>query len=821
MPQMFADIVLPVPLPKLFTYSIPYEYISVLGKGQRVVVPFGKKKLISGIVFDIHTNIPEAYETKPILSVLDSSPVVTEQQLELWKWMANYYQCTIGEVYKAALPSGLKLESETRVYYNPEFESSTDLPEKAVIILDFLQDKKYCTISKINDVTGLKDSYALIKKLIELQAVFVNEQINTVYRPKTEMFLALHPCMHNEDKLRGMFDQLGRAPKQLELLMTFLQQAGGVEKAIEGSFVSRRKLLSTVGGSSSILKELIKKDCLVQESREISRLSSNLLEVVDKKSLSPEQTKAMVEIRKGFSKDKPVLLHGVTSSGKTELYIHLIEQVLQEGRQALYLLPEIALTTQITSRLKAHFGNDLGIYHSKFSDDERVEVWNNLLSNKGYKVVLGVRSAIFLPFNNLGLIIVDEEHESSFKQFDPAPRYNARDVAIIMGKRYNANVLLGTATPSLESYYNAKTDKFVLVELATRFKGIQLPKIVVVDIREARRRKTMKSHFSPKLIECMTKALERNEQIILFQNRRGFAPYLECTSCGWIPKCRHCDVSMTYHKHIDQLICHYCGYSTSGYITCQACGSPTMQLKGFGTQKIEEDIKALFPKAGVARMDYDTTRSKKSYDNIIGGFEQGKLDVLVGTQMVTKGLDFDRVSLVGILDADVMLNNPDFRSFERSFQMMAQVSGRAGRKSRRGTVVLQTGDVEHPVIKFVRENNYAGFYEQQIAEREQFKYPPFYRLIYLTIKHKNRNIVNQAANSLAENLRSVFGSRVLGPQEPPVSRIQDQFLQKIMLKLERTASPVKAKLLMQDSINRVIAHQPWRYVIVVADVDPM
>jgi len=439
MPQMFADIVLPVPLPKLFTYSIPYEYISVLGKGQRVVVPFGKKKLISGIVFDIHTNIPEAYETKPILSVLDSSPVVTEQQLELWKWMANYYQCTIGEVYKAALPSGLKLESETRVYYNPEFESSTDLPEKAVIILDFLQDKKYCTISKINDVTGLKDSYALIKKLIELQAVFVNEQINTVYRPKTEMFLALHPCMHNEDKLRGMFDQLGRAPKQLELLMTFLQQAGGVEKAIEGSFVSRRKLLSTVGGSSSILKELIKKDCLVQESREISRLS--------------------------FSKDKPVLLHGVTSSGKTELYIHLIEQVLQEGRQALYLLPEIALTTQITSRLKAHFGNDLGIYHSKFSDDERVEVWNNLLSNKGYKVVLGVRSAIFLPFNNLGLIIVDEEHESSFKQFDPAPRYNARDVAIIMGKRYNANVLLGTATPSLESYYNAKTDKFVLVEL--------------------------------------------------------------------------------------------------------------------------------------------------------------------------------------------------------------------------------------------------------------------------------------------------------------------------------------------------------------------
>lgn len=821
MPQLFADIVLPVPLPKLFTYSIPEAFRHSLGKGQRVVVSFGKKKLMSGVVFDVHSNAPEAYETKPIQSVLDSSAVVTEQQLALWQWMADYYQCTIGEVYKAALPSGLKLESETRVFFNPDFEASLDLPEKAIVVLDYLSTKKYCTISQINEVSGLKNSYGLVKDLIELQAVFVNEQLSGAFRPKTETVLALHPGVRNEAALKTVFDQLERAPKQLQLLMTFLQQAGGVEKAMQGGFVGRTELLAALEGGSSALKELTKKQCLIQEKREISRLLSQTEDVIEKKSLSPEQALALQEVKQGFSEGKPVLLHGVTSSGKTELYIHLIEEVLQKGQQALYLLPEIALTTQITTRLKAHFGSDLGIYHSRFSDDERVEVWNNLLSQKSYKVILGVRSAVFLPFNHLGLIIVDEEHENSFKQYDPAPRYHARDVAMIMGKRYNARVLLGTATPSLESYYNAKSDKFALVELTTRFEGMQLPEIVVVNTREAHRKKTMQSHFTPQLVDYMTKALERKEQIILFQNRRGFAPYLECTACGWIPKCQHCDVSMTYHKHINQLICHYCGSSVPTYTTCQACESPAMHLKGFGTQKIEEDIQALFPGAGVARMDYDTTRSKKSYENIIGNFEQGKLDILVGTQMVTKGLDFDRVSLVGILNADSMLNNPDFRAFERSFQMMAQVSGRAGRKNRRGTVVLQTSDSEHPVIQFVRSNNYAGFYEQQIAEREQFKYPPFYRLIHLTIKHKSRHTVNQAANALAGYLRGAFGSRVLGPQEPPVSKIQDQHLQKIMLKLERTASPVKAKALMQDCINQIISYEPWRYVVVVADVDPM
>jgi primosomal protein N' (replication factor Y) (superfamily II helicase) len=821
MPQLFADIVLPVPLPKLFTYSVPEAFRPTLVKGQRVVVSFGSKKLMSGLVFCIHSKAPEAYETKPIQSVLDSHAVVTEQQLALWQWMAGYYQCTLGEVYKAALPSGLKLESETRVFCNPDFEAPSDLSERAITLLEFLSHKKHATINQINDITGLKNSYGLIKELLELQALFVNEQLSAAFRPKTESVLGLHAGIRSEENLKIVFDQLARAPKQLQLLMTFLQQVGGVEKAVEGGRVARADLLAAVESGTNALNELLKKNCLIQEKHEVSRLNQLNHAVIEKKRLSLEQSEALNEVKLGFAAGKPVLLHGVTSSGKTELYIHLIEEVIKNGQQALYLLPEIALTTQITTRLKAHFGNDLGIYHSRFSDDERVEVWNNLLSENGYKVVLGVRSAVFLPFNHLRLIIVDEEHENSFKQYDPAPRYHARDVAMVMGKQYEANVLLGTATPSLESYYHAKCNKFVLVDLTTRFEGMQLPEIVVVNTREAQRKKMMQSHFTPQLVDYMTKALERKEQIILFQNRRGFAPYLECTACGWIPKCQHCDVSMTYHKHIHHMVCHYCGYSVPNYSTCQACESPAMQLKGFGTQKIEEDIQALFPGAGVARMDYDTTRSKKGYENIIGSFEQGRLDILVGTQMVTKGLDFDRVSLVGILNADSMLNNPDFRAFERSFQMMAQVSGRAGRKNRRGTVVLQTGDPEHPVIQFVRSNNFSGFYEQQIAEREQFKYPPFYRLIHLTIKHKNRTTVNQAANALAGNLRAVFGSRILGPQEPPVSKIQDHHLQKIMLKLERTASPVKAKDLMQDCINRIIAHPPWRYVLVVADVDPL
>jgi primosomal protein N' (replication factor Y) (superfamily II helicase) len=603
--------------------------------------------------------------------------------------------------------------------------------------------------------------------------------------------------------------------------MFFIQKVGGVEKALSGLAISRKVLLQSFENGSAALKELFRKSVLSQESRIVDRLDLSVINTIEKKKLSAEQSKTLNEIKEGFALEKPVLLHGVTSSGKTELYIHLIDEILSQGKQVLYLLPEIALTTQITTRLKAHFGNQLGIYHSKFSDDERVEVWNNLLNQKEYKVILGVRSSIFLPFKNLGLVIVDEEHENSFKQFDPAPRYHARDVALILARNFNANILLGTATPSVESYYNAKTGKFHLAVLQTRFEGIQLPRVEVVNTREAHRKKMMLSHFSPQLIDSMRLALSKKEQVILFQNRRGFAPFLECDMCAWIPKCRHCDVSMTFHKQINQLVCHYCGYSVTTPDTCHACGSPSLLQKGFGTQKIEEEIQALFPDAAVERMDYDTTRSKKGYENIITRFEEGKLDILVGTQMVTKGLDFDGVSLVGILNADTMLNNPDFRAFERSFQMMAQVSGRAGRKHKQGKVILQTSNPEHPVIRQVVVNDFEGFFAQQIEERKQFKYPPFYRLINITLKHKNQNTASKAAHELANQLRSVFGNRILGPQVPPVTKIQDLHLQRILLKLERDASPVKAKSYVQECVNHLLSQERWRYVVVVLDVDPM
>lgn len=816
----YADIILPVPLPKLFTYEVPESFGKSITRGMRVMVPFGKKKQLSGIVFELHGNKPEAYDTKPLLAILDTNPLVTPKQLELWRWIATYYQCSLGEVYKAALPSGLKLESETRFFYNPEFIESEKLPEKALLVLDYLSREKEGTLDDLNKITGLKNCYPIIKELIEQNALFPDEKVAEKYKPKEEWFLSLHPDSRSEDALKEIFDKLNRAPKQLHLLMQFIHKNGGVKKCTEGKTMARKELLEEEENTSAALNELIKKNVLIQEALEVGRLDFSEAPVTEIKKLSLEQNSALGQIREGFVLNKPVLFHGVTSSGKTEIYIHLIEEFLNKGKQVLYLLPEIALTTQITNRLKAHFGNKLGIYHSKFSDEERVEVWNDLLKNDNYRIILGVRSSIFLPFSNLGLVIVDEEHENSFKQYDPAPRYHARDVALVLARQFEAAVLLGTATPSVESYYNVKTGKYHLVELNTRYEGIRLPEIKVVNTREAYRKKTMQSHFSPDLLELMAKALKNKEQIILFQNRRGFSPYLECAQCAWIPTCPHCDVSMTYHKNIDQLVCHYCGHSVSTYTTCQACGSPSLFTKGFGTQKIEEEIKALFPEAQVARMDYDTTRSKTGYEKIISSFEQGKLDILVGTQMVTKGLDFDRVSLVGILNADTMLNNPDFRAFERSFQMMAQVSGRAGRKNRQGTVILQTSNPDHPVIHQVQINDYQSFFNQQIEERELFKYPPFYRLIFLTVKHKNQSTVNRAANALARELRTVFGHRVIGPQVPPITKIQDYHLQRIILKVERTSSPAKAKELMQQCMHHILAQDPWRYVSIVADVDP-
>jgi len=817
----FADVILPVPLPRLFTYKIPEEWKSMVDIGVRVVVPFGKKKYYSGIVYSLHDIEPEDYVTKPIVSVLDQQAVVNELQLNFWNWIAQYYMCTLGEVYKAALPSGLKLESETKVHYNANWSTDVVLTQKENKILDFLSEKKTSTIHEINTVTELKNSLPIIKVLLDKEALFVSERLKDGYKPKTKMLVQLSVDYHHEQKLQNVFRELSRARKQLEVLMTFFTLIGGASKNNYLKLIDKSVLKEKCGSSPSVLNELIKKGIFIEVEEAVSRLNMGEISLMSIHELNIVQQQAKLEIDSCFNEKETVLLHGVTSSGKTEIYIHQIHEQLEKGKQVLYLLPEIALTTQITSRLKKVFGNKIGIYHSKYSDAERVEVWNDIINHDNYKVVIGVRSSIFLPFDNLGLIIVDEEHENTYKQFDPAPRYHARDAAMMLAHMHGAKVLLGTATPSIETYRNCEIGKYGLVELLERFEGIKMPNIITVNVREERRKKKMHSHFSPTLVEHVKLAIQNGEQAILFQNRRGFSPFVECAQCSWVPKCDYCDVSMTYHKHNSQLICHYCGHSYYLPQTCKACNSPSLQTKGFGTEKIEEDIKIMFPDVKVARMDLDTSRTRKSHETIIGSFERGEVDILIGTQMISKGLDFDKVSVVGILNADSMLNYPDFRAYERSFQLMAQVSGRAGRKHKQGTVILQTSNPDNPVVLDVINNNFIHHYHGQLEERESFKYPPFYRLIYLTIKHKNQNTVNQASDYFGQYLRGVFNDRVVGPQAPPISKIQNWHIRKVMLKLETGISLPKVKGLLRDAINTLVTHPGFKAVVVQADVDPM
>ncbi len=816
----YADIILPIPLPRLFTYSIPDDLAGAVVSGSRVVVSFGKKKFYSGIVYQIHDKRPVEYEVKPITSVVDSAPVVTTQQLQFWDWMAEYYVCSVGEVYKAALPSGLKLESESRVIYNALFETNESLSEREYAIIDFISSKKICSVQDMAQAITDFNILPVLKQLIDKNAVFINEEIKENYKPRSEKYFTLSPQCRNEATLGKWFDKLEKAPRQQESLMSFLTLVGGLGKAMMGIAISRTDLFKSPVIQPGAWLELINKGIIEQSVREVSRLDTTKMESMEANTLSQIQSNALQSIHQSFSQHDITLLHGVTSSGKTEIYIHLINHYLQQGKQVLYLLPEIALTTQITTRLRKHFGNRLGIYHSKFSDAERVEVWNNLLHHTGFEVILGVRSSIFLPFNALGLIIVDEEHENSFKQFDPAPRYHARDAAMMLARQHGAKVLLGTATPSMESYFNVRNNRYGLVELHTRHEGIQMPRILPVDTKEAKRKKQMKSIFSPQLITSMRESISKGEQVILFQNRRGFAPFVECAQCAWIPKCKHCDVSMTYHKNQNMLVCHYCSYAYPLPDTCNACGSPALETKGYGTEKIEEDVQLEFPEARVARMDLDTAKSKKAFEKIIADFENHQLDILIGTQMVSKGLDFDNVSVVGILNADNMLNYPDFRAFERSFQLMAQVSGRAGRKNKQGLVILQTTDPSHPVIQDVIANNFINHYEQQLNERQMYKYPPFYRLINLSVKHKDAVINRKAAIMLGNQLRTIFGDRILGPQEPPINRIANYFIQRIVLKIEKKGSPSKVKNLLMEVIHNINARPEYRQVIIQVDVDP-
>ncbi|MCF6366848.1 MAG: primosomal protein N' [Bacteroidales bacterium] len=817
--KTYANIILPVPLSKLFTYEVPEVLLSECTSGKRAIVQFGKKKIYTGIIKETHQERPD-YQTKEIISVLDASPIINNFQFKFWDWIAEYYMTTLGEIYKAALPAGLKLESETNISLNSEVDYS-GINEKEELIIGLLTNEDFLPISKIEKETDF-NVLPIIKKLIDKKIISAEERIKKKYKPKYEDYISLAGDLKDENKLSEVLNKLKRAKKQSELLMSFIYMTkygndsfGGIKSADE---FLKKDLLKHTGASQANLKALIDRGYLILKKKEISRLSVAKYENFEKKELNKYQTTAYNEINKSFSKKNVVLLHGVTSSGKTEIYIKLIEEQLAKGKQVLYLLPEIALTSQITVRLEKIFGKELCIFHSKFSDNERVEVWNNLQNNT-CKIILGVRSSIFLPFDNLGLIIVDEEHENSYKQYNPAPRYNARDASVILAQLHNAKVLLGTATPSIESYYNAKQNKYGLVELFQRYKDISLPEIKIADTKEARKKLQMKSLFAPKLLEAIKEALENKEQIILFQNRRGFSPFTECETCGYIPKCENCDVSLTYHKFTNRLVCHYCGYSEQATRKCKACESLTMKTRGFGTQKIEDEIKEYFPEVKVARMDTDSTGSKKAYHKIIYEFETGKTNVLIGTQMVSKGLDFDNVALVGIMNADNMLNFPDFRAHERSFQLMAQVSGRAGRKHKQGKVIIQTSDKKHPIIKNVVENDYITMFEGQLKIRKQYKYPPFYRLIQIKVKHKKKELVNTASEQLAKELRAIFGGRILGPEFPVVAWIKTWHIKTVLIKLEKKSSHKKAKELINGVINHVKANEKFKSVQFLADVD--
>lgn len=820
--KKFADVILPLPLHSCFTYSLPDEWADEVQIGCRVVVPFGRKKYYTAIVRNVHYCAPTEYEVKEVSALLDARPILLPRQFKFWEWLSDYYLCTQGDVYKAALPSGLKLESETIVEYNPDFESDVCLPEKEQKILDMLSaDPEQC-VTKLEKETGIKNILSVIKSLLDKEAIFVKEELRRTYKPKTETRVRLTAAARNEHRLHIFFDELQRrAPKQLDLLMKYLELSGYLSGR-DIKEVSKAELLQRTSATPAVFNGLVDRGVFEVYQQEIGRIDKALLkEVIPVNPLNEHQQRAYHSILENFQSKNVCLLHGITASGKTEVYIHLIEETIRQGKQVLYLLPEIALTAQITERLQRVFGSRLGIYHSKFPDAERVEIWQKQLSEADYDIILGVRSSVFLPFRNLGLVIVDEEHENTYKQQDPAPRYHARNAAIVLASMYGAKTLLGTATPSVETWHNATSGKYGLVELKERYKEIQLPEIIPVDIKELHRKKKMNGPFSPLLLQYIREALEQKEQVILFQNRRGFAPMIECNTCGWVPKCKNCDVSLTYHKGLNQLTCHYCGYTYQLPRICPACEGTDLRNRGFGTEKIEDDIKALFPDALVARMDLDTTRTRTAYERIISDFQQGKTDILIGTQMVSKGLDFDHVSIVGILNADTMLNYPDFRAYERAFQLMAQVAGRAGRKNKRGRVVLQTKSIDHPIIPQVIANDYEAMVGGQLDERQMFHYPPYYRLVYVYLKNRNETLLDLMAQTMAAKLRTVFGNRVLGPDKPPVARVQTLFIRKIVLKIETNAPMARARELLVQVQKEMVAEDRFKSLIVYYDVDPM
>ena len=820
----FVDVLLPIPIHNTFTYRVPFELNDFLMMGIRVVVPFGKSKYQTGIIVRVHEEVPTDYQSKYVETILDDDPIIVGKQFKLWNWVAEYYMAPLGDVMNAALPGNFKLGSETKVFLHPEHEVNQEhLTDKEFQIFEALEIQEELNLKEIADILQLKNVQPIIKAMIDKRVIITQEELQHKYTPKTKLFISLSHEYRSEEALENILNEFStqkNKQSQVDALLKLMQLGGLKHKQ---AIPILRKELEDKGASISSLNTLEKNGVLTSEWLQVSRLAEGKDNVEPFKSLSEDQQRALDEVRTSFKEKDVTLLHGVTGSGKTEIYVELIQEQIEQGKQVLFLLPEIALTTQLINRLSKYFGDKIGVYHSRFNQNERVEIWNELLHGTGtkFQIILGARSAVFLPFKNLGLIIVDEEHESSFKQYDPSPRYNARDTAIVLRAFHDAKVLLGSATPALESFFNAKEGKYGLVQLKKRFGNIQMPEIFTANIRKEKKEKTMQSDFSGFLIEHIKESLDNEEQVILFQNRRGYNPIWACEVCGWNPHCKNCDVSLTYHKQTNILKCHYCSYFTPPVGSCPKCQSNRLKMIGFGTEKIEDELSIILPGVRVQRLDLDTTRKKNSYEQILSDFEKRKVDILVGTQMVTKGLDFDNVSLVGVLDADMMLNRPDFRSFERSYQLMSQVAGRAGRKSKRGRVVIQTYDPDHWIIRHVIDHDYEGMYKHELIERKNYFYPPFYKIIKITLKHRQSEQVELSAEELATSMKNIFGTRVLGPEFPLVKRIQNQYLKVIRLKLERTASQKNAKSHLKKIIDKFYEGSTNKSVRLVVDVDPM
>ena len=811
----FIEVVLPLAVAKNFTYQVSEAEFNYIQEGMRVAVPFGKTKIYTALVINKHHNPPQLYQAKEIHQILDEKPVVNSFQLNHWKWIANYYMCSLGEVFRAAIPTGFILESETIV--SPSTNDNidkTELQDDEFLILEALENQTSISIQEVSKILGKKTVLPILNKMLEKGVLVLQEEIKETYKPKLIRYVKIQDEFSNQEKLSDLLEILSRAKKQRELVLSYFQLI-----ARENKPISVKELTEYSEVSASVLKSLIEKEVFVEYYINQDRVSFEEDENLQI-NLSETQSLALDSIEKNFEDFDVNLLHGVTASGKTEVYIKLIEKYIEAEKQVLYLLPEIALTTQLVQRLTAYFGNQVAVFHSKYTNNERVEVWNQVLENsEKAKVVIGVRSALFLPFSNLGLIVIDEEHEQTFKQQDPAPRYHARDAAIVLAKQHEAKVLLGSATPSLESYYNTKISKYGLSSLSERYGNVVLPEIELVDLKDKYFRKKMNGHFSDVLLENITETLEKGEQVILFQNRRGFSPYLECLTCGHVPHCPSCDVSLTYYRFKNQLKCHYCGHTIANPTNCHACSSTELTTKGFGTEQIEIELKALFPKKKIGRMDQDTTRGKFGYEKIIDAFKNQEYDILIGTQMLAKGLHFDKVTLVGVLNADNMLNQPHFRAYEKAYQMLTQVSGRAGRSEKKGKVIIQTYNPYHNTIQQVLHNDYNGMFKEQIYERRNFNYPPFYRLIKVTLKDRNFDKLKESSLWLCNVLRQNMNIPVLGPEEPPISRIRNQYIRTVMIKIPNEAHLGNTKKTIQKILDSFDTIANYKSVRVSCNVD--